>query len=167
MLFSSGLCSARCMTQYSVCIRGVGDTKWPLALNALTRLKFSNYLFLKICVKKKVSVFIGKNSVELCTWNTPCTLHESKKSCFCSWYCGHILWCMFLTGARQRDRIPESCQAGYRYSVFWQELYCAGVWGEHQVRVLVLLSWSYTNITWQAQFVHKELLICTFNIHIQ
>lgn len=149
------------------CIRGVGDTKWPLcllliALNALTRLKFSNYLFLKICVKKKKFVFIGKNSDELSTCNTPCTLQESKQSCFCSWYCGHIIKCMFLTGAWQRDRIPESCQAGYRYSVFWQELHCAGVWGEHQVRMLVLLSWSYANSTWQAQFV-----ICTFNIHIQ
>lgn len=66
--------------------------------------------------------------------------HTTKATCS---YCGYIKR-SFSTGARQCDRIPESCQAGYRYSIFWQGLNCASFWGKHQVQKLLLFSGSYT-----------------------
>lgn len=135
-----------------VCMRGVGDAKWPLcllliALNALTRLKFSNYLFLKICVKKKFLSSLVKIALNVAPGRPPVPSMKANRV-----VSAVDIVVIFLTGAWQRDRIPESCQAGYRYSVFWQELHCAGVWGEHQVWVLVLL-----------QTVHDKLSLCTKN----
>lgn len=94
----------------------------------------------EVLLKKVPSVMV-KIELEQSTW-TPLP-DTSKPTCCCSWCCGYIHF-FFLTGAWQCDRIPESCQAGYRHRVFWQGLHCAGFWGKHQVQKMVLLSWSYT-----------------------